>query len=97
MRKFTLAALLIYMTMMTPVFAQTQDKHATGDMYTKALNMMAARGLLDTLEPKKRVTITNITMDHGQVFVAMSGDNGSITMVYDPIANKILYEGKEVE
>jgi hypothetical protein len=98
MKKPILAAALIYTATVMPAFAQAHaNKHALGDMYTKALNMIEAGGMLDTLEPKKHVIITNIHMDRGQVFVAMSGDNGSITVTYDPIANKLLYGNEEMK
>lgn len=98
MKKLILAVALIYAATIMPAFAQTHaNKHALGDMYTKALNMIELSGMLDTLEPKKHVIITNIHMDHGQVFVAMSGDNGSMTITYDPIANKLLYGNEEIK
>lgn len=91
MKKLILTVLLTYVAMMSSAFAQTQDKHALGNMYTKALNMAEAAGMLNTLVPERRVEIINMHMDHGQVFMTLSGGNGPPLIAYDPIANKLVY------
>ncbi|MGB9151664.1 MAG: hypothetical protein WCD70_01085 [Alphaproteobacteria bacterium] len=90
MKKCTLAALLVYMAMMTSACAQTQDKHAVGDMYTKALNMIEAQGMLNTLNIQKHVAISDIHIDHGQIFITIKPDTGSTIIVYDLISGKIV-------
>lgn len=86
----TLACLLIA----TPAIAQPR-KHALGDMYTKALNMAEAQGMLDALEPKRHVEVTDIHMDHGSVYLTFAGEKGPVTIMFDPMANKIVPVGVE--
>jgi len=57
---------------MTPTFGQTQGKHAVGDMYSKVPNALDSRGKLDSLEPKKIVTIKDMRIDPGQIFVTLT-------------------------
>lgn len=74
----------------TPVAAAESRPHALGDMYTDALNFIGSRGMLDTIEPKKQVKVTDIHMDHGQVFVTVAGDSGSTIFTYDPLAHALV-------
>jgi hypothetical protein len=95
MKKMILYAALVFAVVTSPAFAAHGHKakhhdHALGNMYTKALNLIESQGLLDTLEPKKRVKITDIHMDYGQVFVTLGDENPPIKFVYDPIANSLV-------
>lgn len=94
MKKLMLAAILC-LAVTTPAFAHRQeDKHALGNMYTKVLNMIESRGMLDTLEPKATVAITDMHMDHGQVFVTLALEGGPSVVVFDPIANRIVQDSE---
>lgn len=84
--KITLAAFLIYMATITPAFAQRQGPHAVGNMYTTALNMVAGQKVQDASGDK---AITNIHINHGQVFLDITKNDSPTTMIYDPIAHKL--------
>ncbi|MFY9287951.1 MAG: hypothetical protein WAO98_05565 [Alphaproteobacteria bacterium] len=94
MKKLILVTLLAYLSMSHLAYAQEHKKYALGNMYTKALNMMGSCGMLNTLDSKNSVIITNIHMDHGQVLVDVVKAEDSVTIIYDPIANMILSPAK---
>jgi len=85
---------LTILVSMSPVFAQTQGKHALGDMYTKALNILGSRGMLNTLEPKKNARIGDIHVDHGLVVVRIIKEGNSQTVNYDMLSNRLLPENQ---
>lgn len=90
MKKFFLALTLILSVLSVPAIAQTQEKYAVGNMYTKALNMIKAEDKLDAWGVPRSLPITNIHIDHGQVLIALDGTQGPTILIYDPIANLIL-------
>jgi hypothetical protein len=88
MKKLVLAAtILISGGTVTPAFAETGKFHALGNAYTNVLNVMEARGLLDTLEPKAEVPVKDIHVDHGQVIVTYAGD-GSRKFFFDLVSSR---------
>ena len=92
MKKLCPILALMLMTA-TPAFAQQhRDGHALGNMYTHALNAIAASDMPDT---QKHAPVKDIHMDHGQVFVTLEESHGTVTAVYDPIANKLVPQAQE--
>jgi hypothetical protein len=75
--------------MPTATFAQTQNQRAVGNMYTTALNMIEDYRIQDIAG---QFSIEKMYIDHGQVFIIMTGDGGPLAMIYDPIAHKISLE-----
>lgn len=94
MNKFIVLAALICLAIATPAAAQTQGKHAVGDMYTRALNAMEAKGMLGDLNSPKQVLIVDMYIDHGQVLVTLLEYNVAKKVVFDLIASRIVEEKK---
>lgn len=92
MKKLTILVLLGTCILSTPALAQKNEKHAAGNMYTTVLNMIESRGWLHNLEPKRQGAITDMHIDHGQVFVTFTTGKGPVTAVYDMIGNKFANE-----
>lgn len=91
MKKTVLAFMLLSSVLAMPAWAQSnENKHALGDMYTKALNSLESADMLDLLAPTKQVVIKDIFMNHGQVIIMVIDNNENITVIYDPIANVIV-------
>lgn len=95
MKKLVPLMVLASMMITVPALAENMNKYALGNMYTNALNYLEASGMLDTLEPKGHVPVTDIHVNHGQVFITLMKDTGPTTVTFDPIANKILYNAEE--
>lgn len=92
MNKWTLPVALLGAVLLaaSPVRAGHQKEHALGDMYTTVLNMLEMRGALGTFDSGQHASVLNMHMDHGQVFVTLEEENKPRTVVYDPIAHKII-------
>jgi len=88
MKKLILMASLICLMPIEPALADVEKRHALGDMFATALNMIQTDSML------RHMPVTDIHMDHGQVFIALQGDKGPQTVVYDPIAHRLLTAGK---
>lgn len=101
MRNLVLITLLTVLSLGTSALAQEEisinKDHALGNMYTKALNMAEAKGLLDTIEPRRHVRVNNIYMDHGAIYMVITEEKEIKTIMFDPIANRIVPLNEEAE
>jgi len=90
--KKVLLTIIIYLAMIMPVYAQAQrqDPHAIGNIYTKSLNMLEAAGYLDTLSPPMYVPVTDIHINHGQIFLTLQTEDGIHEVIYDLLSYKLL-------
>jgi hypothetical protein len=87
-KKLMLAIILIALA--APASARAYDKHALGNIYTQALNVIEAREPFDTIDPKKQSKISDIHVDHGQVIVTIIEEGNSSIATYDMISGRLV-------
>jgi hypothetical protein len=92
MKKFFMFAAMAFTMAAMPAVAETKNDRAIGEMFTKALNQLEASGMLDTLDQKTHVPITDMHIDHGLVLITVVRDTGPTVIRYEPMFNKILYD-----